>query len=192
MRDSTIWYLSLQAVQRLQSEGNVLTSAMLDPQISLYERSGIAAQMRENDELWTKRLREFQSEINRAAATITEAPLSGVGSDPKCEIVTSEAGGKKFDYCRTHKVESKDCPKPNKGWTFKTATEAPKKKLGVSFYGSTPKGGDVEGVWVAAPTGPNTTYHTRYHSYVWDDELEMWMDVSQPKGGPDDQLDLPF
>lgn len=27
-----------------------------------------------------------------------------------CEVVKSFACGKEFDYCRTHKVESKDCP----------------------------------------------------------------------------------
>ena len=29
-----------------------------------------------------------------------------------CEIVNNEACGKRFQYCRTHKVEPKDCPKP--------------------------------------------------------------------------------
>lgn len=35
-----------------------------------------------------------------------------------CEIVNNEACGKQFQYCRTHKVEPKDCPKPKETSEF--------------------------------------------------------------------------
>lgn len=63
-----------------------------------------------------------------------------------CELIENTACGKSFTYCRTHKVESKDCPKAKSGRFYSDGQ--------VLF-----KPGDITHITYAAP---------RYNFSVWD------------------------